>query len=222
MKRDPLLKHDPSFVDKAPAVALNKAARVLAPTAAEWLYSAPLWLPTSHAQTIVPALFGRKPAVLHYRRERWSTPDGDFIDLDYLAHEPGDEPAASAPLFVFFHGLEGNSDSHYARTMMAAAKRRAALPQLQRPAQSAAALLSPRRRRGGRLNPAAARAVASRADRGSGRLARRQRAAALAVRARHGCVYHQRGGRHLGAARCPRGRRGDLAGASAWCIRAAS
>lgn len=37
MKRDPLLKHDPSFVDKAPAVALKEAARVLAPTAAEWL-----------------------------------------------------------------------------------------------------------------------------------------------------------------------------------------
>ena len=126
MKRDPLLKHDSSFVDKAPAVALKETARLVAPGVADWLYNAPRWLPTSHAQTIVPALFGRKPAV-RYRRERWDTPDGDFIDLDFLAHEPGDphdQPAANAPLFVLFHGLEGNSDSHYARTMMAAARAR--------------------------------------------------------------------------------------------------
>ncbi|EKS68645.1 MULTISPECIES: YheT family hydrolase [Caballeronia] len=123
MKRDPLLKHDSSFVDKAPAVALKETARLLSPGAAEWLYSAPRWLPTSHAQTIVPALFGRKPDV-RYRRERWNTPDGDFIDLDFLAHDPADQPAANAPLFVLFHGLEGSSDSHYARTMMAAARAR--------------------------------------------------------------------------------------------------
>ena len=62
MKRDPLLKHDSSFVDKAPAVALKETARLVAPGVADWLYNAPRWLPTSHAQTIVPALFGRKPA----------------------------------------------------------------------------------------------------------------------------------------------------------------
>ncbi len=59
----------------------------------EWLYRAPLWLPTSHAQTIVPALFGRRPAV-QFRRERWDTPDGDFIDLDWIAHHEN-APAAS-------------------------------------------------------------------------------------------------------------------------------
>ncbi len=77
--------------------------------------------------TIVPALFGRKPAV-RYRRERWSTPDGDFIDVDWLAHDPVQDgkpiPAATAPLFVLFHDLEGNSDSHYARPLMSAAKAR--------------------------------------------------------------------------------------------------
>ncbi|WP_244814326.1 hydrolase [Caballeronia sp. Lep1P3] len=128
MKRDPLLKHDSSFVDKAPAAALKDtaqaAARVLAQPASQWLYSAPRWLPTSHAQTIVPALFGRKPDV-RYRRERWNTPDGDFIDLDWLAHDSdAARPASAAPLFVLFHGLEGNSDSHYARTLMAAAQAR--------------------------------------------------------------------------------------------------
>jgi hypothetical protein len=47
-----------------------------------------------------------------YRRERWDTPDGDFIDLDWLPHHPG------APLVVLFHGLEGSSRSPYARSLM--------------------------------------------------------------------------------------------------------
>jgi uncharacterized protein len=89
----------------------------------EMLYSPPRWLPTSHAQTIVPALFARRPDV-DYRRERWDTPDGDFIDLDWLAYPDGTAapPLFDAPLFVLFHGLEGNSDSHYARVLMASAR----------------------------------------------------------------------------------------------------
>ncbi len=86
------------------------------------LYTPPRWLPTSHAQTIVPALFARRPAVA-YRRERWDTPDGDFIELDWVDHgsTANAAPAADAPLFVLFHGLEGSSDSHYARVLMATA-----------------------------------------------------------------------------------------------------
>jgi predicted alpha/beta-fold hydrolase len=90
----------------------------------DMLYNPPLWLPTSHAQTIVPALFGRRPAV-DYWRERWDTPDGDFIDLDWLDYRARSTlapvPAANAPLFVLFHGLEGSSGSHYARTLMSTA-----------------------------------------------------------------------------------------------------
>jgi predicted alpha/beta-fold hydrolase len=88
------------------------------------LYCPPRWLPNNHAQTIVPALFARRPAV-DYRRERWGTPDGDFIDLDWLTdREDGAAAAADAPLLVLFHGLEGSSDSHYARVLMAAARER--------------------------------------------------------------------------------------------------
>ncbi len=76
-------------------------------------YRAPFWLPNRHLQTIVPALFARKPPV-PYRRERWDTPDGDFIDLDWIAGTA----AADAPLLVLFHGLEGSSHSHYARALM--------------------------------------------------------------------------------------------------------
>ncbi len=83
-------------------------------------------------QTIVPALFARRPAIT-FRRERWDTPDGDFIDLDWVVHDgkpasalasatPSRIPADDAPLFVLFHGLEGGSTSHYAATLMAAAR----------------------------------------------------------------------------------------------------
>ncbi len=43
-------------------------------------------------------------------RSRWTTPDGDFIDVDRAAHAS----APDAPLLVLFHGLEGSSASHYA------------------------------------------------------------------------------------------------------------
>lgn len=75
-------------------------------------YRAPLWLPGGHAQTIWPALYARRrhhpPA--RVQRERWHTPDGDFVDVDrQAASQPG------RPMLVLFHGLEGSSQSHYAQ-----------------------------------------------------------------------------------------------------------
>jgi uncharacterized protein len=86
-----------------------------------WRYAAPWWLPGGHAQTIWPALFSQPApnALPSYRRERWTTPDGDFIDVDFTNH-----PAAAGPpppLLVLFHGLEGSSQSHYARAFAVAA-----------------------------------------------------------------------------------------------------
>jgi len=85
-------------------------------------YRAPKWLPGGHAQTIYPLLI--KPGPRAYRRERWETPDGDFIDLDWndvaadaLDGTPRPVPQA-VPLVVLFHGLEGNSNSHYALSLM--------------------------------------------------------------------------------------------------------
>ena len=74
-------------------------------------YRAPRWLVGGHAQTIWPALFGKRfdgPAP-SYRRERWRTPDADFIDVDWQGEDP------RQPLLVLFHGLEGSSGSHYAQ-----------------------------------------------------------------------------------------------------------
>ncbi|MFL6691471.1 MAG: YheT family hydrolase [Ramlibacter sp.] len=77
-------------------------------------YHPPWWLPGGNLQTIWPALFagrgdGPRP---RYTRERWTTPDGDFIDLDWL--QGGAAPSPTATLLVLFHGLEGSSRSHYA------------------------------------------------------------------------------------------------------------
>ena len=74
-------------------------------------YVAPRWLPGGHAQTIYPSL--RPPPAVPLARERWETPDGDFIDVDR-----GGDPAARR-LIVLFHGLEGGSGSHYARALAA-------------------------------------------------------------------------------------------------------
>jgi len=80
-------------------------------------YLAPAWLPGGHLQTIYPATCISKPAV-SFRRERWDTPDNDFIDVDFI------DGKAGQPFVVLFHGLEGSSDSHYARALMAAVQAR--------------------------------------------------------------------------------------------------
>ena len=84
-------------------------------------YTAPAWLPGGNLQTIWPALYARpvlgpRP---QFRRERWPTPDGDFIDVDWLQpSEPGQT------LLVLFHGLEGSSQSHYAQAFADFARER--------------------------------------------------------------------------------------------------
>lgn len=92
-------------------------------------YRAPRWLGSTGAwganlQTLWPPVFSRahqgpRP---RYRRERWTTPDDDFIDVDWLDNgtTAGAAPAAPAPeaqdqvLLVLLHGLEGSSSSSYA------------------------------------------------------------------------------------------------------------
>ena len=74
-------------------------------------YTSPLWLPGGHLQTIWAALYARRghgPRP-QFRRERLDTPDGDFIDVDWLQDAPGQT------LLVLFHGLEGSSESQYAQ-----------------------------------------------------------------------------------------------------------
>jgi len=78
-------------------------------------YRAPWWLPGGNLQTIWPALFAKRfegaPPI--FARERWSTPDEDFIDVDWLQSQAGADTAS--PMLVLFHGLEGSSRSHYSQ-----------------------------------------------------------------------------------------------------------
>jgi predicted alpha/beta-fold hydrolase len=79
-------------------------------------YRAPWWLRGGDLQTIYPAVCIPKPPVA-FRRERWDTPCGfDFIDVDFVDAKA----AADVPFVLLFHGLEGSSNSHYARSLMAA------------------------------------------------------------------------------------------------------
>ena len=80
-------------------------------------YRAPWWLPGGHLQTIYP-FFILRTTPPSYRRERIDTPDGDFIDFDWV------DATADKPTVVLFHGLEGCSSSHYASALMHAVAER--------------------------------------------------------------------------------------------------
>ncbi len=93
-------------------------------------YAAPWWLPGGNLQTIWSARCARPRAgpPLVFQRERWITPDMDFIDVDIAdAAALSIDPAASPTqrtLLVLFHGLEGSSASHYAQAFGDFARRR--------------------------------------------------------------------------------------------------
>ena len=88
-------------------------------------YCAPWWLPGGNLQTIWAAMRGlryshEKPI---FRRERWTTPDQDFVDVDWLVNNHNTD-AKTQPLLVVFHGLEGSSSSHYSEAFADVAKNR--------------------------------------------------------------------------------------------------
>ena len=92
-------------------------------------YQAPWWLPGGNLQTIWAARQARRFVDTRpvFRRERWITPDHDFVDVDFLQPEQSrtvDTGCALAPLLVVFHGLEGSSGSHYAEAFADAARTR--------------------------------------------------------------------------------------------------
>src|SRR5258707_15224485 len=99
-------------------------------TKSTFAYRAPAWLPGGHLQTLYPPLLMPRPRVAYWR-ERWDTPDDDFIDLDWLEPDraaaakqcsDNDNRAVETPLVVLFHGLEGGSDSHYSAALIAAGR----------------------------------------------------------------------------------------------------
>ncbi|MEN8164078.1 MAG: alpha/beta fold hydrolase [Acidobacteriota bacterium] len=69
----------------------------------------PWWAIGPHAQTMGARML-RPKGRLPLRRERWNTPDGDFVDLDFADIEGLREDA----LVLLLHGLEGSARSGYA------------------------------------------------------------------------------------------------------------
>jgi uncharacterized protein len=72
-------------------------------------YRAPAILFTNHLETIYPALL-RTVNGITYSRERITTPDQDFLDLDWVNNN-------SNKLVIISHGLEGNSQRAYIKGM---------------------------------------------------------------------------------------------------------
>ncbi len=75
-----------------------------------------------HAQTVASALWAQRypGAAPRWQRERWATPDGDFVEVDHLLAPTTPE----APCLVLFHGLEGSLQSHYAQALAHVARQR--------------------------------------------------------------------------------------------------
>ncbi|MEQ9288073.1 MAG: alpha/beta hydrolase [Cyclobacteriaceae bacterium] len=69
----------------------------------------PYYFKNGHLETIVPSLLGKVNGV-DYFRERIGTPDGDFLDLDWLKGK-------NDKLIVLSHGLEGSADRYYVKRM---------------------------------------------------------------------------------------------------------
>lgn len=70
------------------------------------------WLPDPHLQTLAGRVL-RSPKGVRYRRERWETEDGDFLDLDFVRPAASPEGRGDGPLVLLLHGLEGCSESGY-------------------------------------------------------------------------------------------------------------
>jgi predicted alpha/beta-fold hydrolase len=72
-------------------------------------YNPPFFLFNAHLETIFPSVT-RRVNDIKYERERITTSDDDFLDLDWVRH-------GSKKLVIISHGLEGNSTRAYIRGM---------------------------------------------------------------------------------------------------------
>lgn len=112
--------------------------RLSMPLIAPSSYEPPTRLWNGHLQTIIPSLF--RKVTVPYVRERISTPDDDFLDLDWAlslnsdvvlgsqtrhirvsnasSSHIGFENPTTRPLALLSHGLEGSSTSSYLAGMV--------------------------------------------------------------------------------------------------------
>ncbi|MDJ0809361.1 MAG: alpha/beta fold hydrolase [Desulfobacterales bacterium] len=74
-------------------------------------YRPPALIRNGHLQTILPSLLRRVDGI-GYQRERITTPDDDFLDLDWSRNNYGKR------LVILCHGLEGSTQASYMRGMV--------------------------------------------------------------------------------------------------------
>lgn len=82
----------------------------------------PPWARNRHVQTLAGKFLRPRPPI-PLRRERWETPDGDFLDLDFVCGG-ADDGLDHAPIVLLLHGLEGNALRSYALLSYQALRRR--------------------------------------------------------------------------------------------------
>ncbi len=70
-------------------------------------YKNPYYAFNQHMETIIPSAI-RKVSGVNYQRERITTPDKDFLDIDWLQ-------ANNDQLIIISHGLEGSSTRPYVK-----------------------------------------------------------------------------------------------------------
>ncbi len=87
----------------------------------EVTYTPAWWVPGPHLHTMWGRLTRRRLRT-PVRVERWTTPDGDSLELRRLDRPAG--APASTPHLVFLHGLEGGVHSHYVANLFAEVARR--------------------------------------------------------------------------------------------------
>ena len=144
-------------------------------------YRAPAWLPGGHLQTIWAARFARRHTgqAPSFVRERWTTPDGDFIDVDIQAGARRRTLAGGLPRPRGLVRQPLHPGLRLGGPRGGTPLRRAALSRLLGRAEPGAAGLPLRRLRGDRLDPGAAARTQRGTAAGGGRIAGRQCAAAL-------------------------------------------
>ena len=87
----------------------------------EYTYTPAWWVPGAHLQTLWGKLLRRAPRV-GTRSERWTTPDGDELEIRRLDAPQG--ARSSTPRLLLLHGLEGTIDSVYLLGTLSEARRR--------------------------------------------------------------------------------------------------
>ncbi|MEM8859298.1 MAG: alpha/beta fold hydrolase [Chloroflexota bacterium] len=75
-------------------------------------FQPPFWASGPHSQTIFANKM-RQTTGVFLKREKFDTPDGDFLVVDHALPSESAEIPADAPLLLCLHGLEGSAASVY-------------------------------------------------------------------------------------------------------------